>query len=62
MEEAEKHVIEECIEYLNDIDVDGENMQYILKKTMMEEQMLSQLIATFDKETIDYYLRFHNKK
>jgi hypothetical protein len=62
MEEAEKHIIEECIEHLNNIDVNGENMQYILKKTMMEEQMLSQLIATFDKNTIDYYLQLYNKK
>ena len=55
-------VADVCVEQLNRVQADGETVQYILKGIGMEEQMLSQLIGTFDKETIDYYLSLHNKK
>ena len=36
-------MVEEVIEMLNHIDVDGETMEYILDKTAMKGQMLRQL-------------------
>ena len=38
-----KQKIEMVIKTLQDIEVDGETMQYILKKVGMDEQMLHQL-------------------
>jgi hypothetical protein len=37
-------VVETIIDLLNHIDVDGETMEYILKKVGMEDQMLKQLM------------------
>lgn len=53
--------VETIIDMLNHMDVDGETMQYILKKTGMEYQMLKQLMLTsniihvkdFYREAID---------
>jgi len=53
--------VETIIDMLNHMDVDGETMQYILKKTDMEYQMLKQLMLTaniihvkdFYREAID---------
>jgi len=38
--------VETIIDMLKHMDVDGETMQYILKKTDMEYQMLKQLMLT----------------
>ena len=38
--------VEAIIEVLKHVDVDGETMQYILKETGMEDQMLKQLMLT----------------
>jgi len=46
-------LIDEIIDSLNFLDVDGETMQYILAKVNMEEQMLSQLIKTSEETTIE---------
>ena len=54
-------VVETIIDMLNNIDVDGETMQHILKETGMEYQMLKQLMLTsniihlkdFYREAID---------
>jgi hypothetical protein len=35
--------IEEIINYLNSIDIDGETMEYILTRVGLDDQMLSQL-------------------
>ena len=39
-------VVERVINMLNNIEVNGETMQYILNKVNMEDQMLRQLIMT----------------
>lgn len=41
-----KNVIEDIIQKLKDIEVDGETMQYILKEVGMEDQMLRQLVMS----------------
>ncbi len=54
-------VVETIIDMLKHMDVDGETMQYILKETGMEYQMLKQLMLTsniihvkdFYREAID---------
>ena len=46
--------IETVIELLQD--VDGETMQYILNKVLMEEQMLRQLMLTMPLGDIEYLL------
>lgn len=45
---------------LRDIDVDGETMQFILKKVGMEDQMLKQLIGTADSYNLNYYTSLRN--
>ena len=44
--------VETIISLLNEIEVDGETMQYIIEKVGMEEQMLKQLILTYPSQTI----------
>jgi|TARA_A100000172_G_scaffold79772_1_gene67607 hypothetical protein len=39
-------VVNEAIENLKRIDVDGETMQYIIEKLGMDDQMLRQLVLT----------------
>lgn len=41
-----EQVVERVINMLNNIEVDGNTMHYILKKVNMEDQMLRQLIMT----------------
>ena len=41
------------IQFLKEMDVDGETMQYILEQVGMEEQMLRQLVMSAD----NVYLR-----
>jgi len=49
--------VETIIDMLNHMDVDGETMQYILKETGMEYQMLGQLMKTCDIEDVEYFMR-----
>jgi hypothetical protein len=42
-EETKSKAVEMVIKTLQDIDIDGETMQYILEKVGMDEQMLHQL-------------------
>jgi hypothetical protein len=49
-------IVFDIIGELKKIDVDGETMQYILKKTGMEDQMLRQLIMTLPIEQTEYLL------
>ena len=44
--------VDAVIQYLNGIDVDGETMEYIIRKVGMEEQMLRQLIMISSNEYI----------
>jgi hypothetical protein len=49
-------IVFDIIEELKKMDVDGETMQYILKKTGMEDQMLRQLIMTLPLEQTEYLI------
>ena len=42
--------VNNIIQMLKEMDMDGETMQYILKQTGMEEQMLRQLVMCSDSE------------
>jgi hypothetical protein len=44
--------VETIISLLNEIEVDGETMQYIIEKVGMEDQMLKQLILTYPSQAI----------
>jgi len=46
----------DIIQELNEMEVDGETMQYILEKTGMEWQMLRQLIMTLPIEQVEYLI------
>ena len=49
--------IKEVISILRDeIDLDGETMQYILKEVGMEWQMLRQLMLTMPIEQVEYLM------
>jgi hypothetical protein len=56
MENLKVQRVHEIITMLRDIDVDGETMQYILKKVGMEDQMLKQLISTASGFSLVHYL------
>ena len=49
-------MVNDIINKLRIIDVDGETMQYILDKVGMSDQMLKQLISTADEQSLNYYL------
>jgi hypothetical protein len=51
-------MVENIIDMLKHMDIDGETMQYILEEVGMEEQMLKQLITTRfkDDSSIEHYL------
>jgi len=50
------NTVQVIIDMLNRIDVDGETMQYILKETGMEYQMLKQLMLTSNINHVkDFY-------
>ncbi len=42
--------VNNIIQMLKEIDVDGETMQYIIEQAGMEEQMLRQLVMCSDSE------------
>lgn len=46
--------VEDIIKELRFLDVDGETMQYILKKVGMEDQMLRQLMLSADRGAVEY--------
>ena len=50
------HLVQTVINQLNDIEVDGETMQYILQKVGMEWQMLRQLMLTMPIEQVEYLI------
>ena len=50
------HLIQRVIDILDEIEVDGETTQYILKETGMEWQMLRQLIMTLPIEQVEYLI------
>jgi hypothetical protein len=50
--ESHPGMVEEIIEMLKHIDVDGETMEYILDKTYMKGQMLRQLFLKAHKDVI----------
>jgi hypothetical protein len=60
--QMEQHAakVNQVINILRDIDVDGETLQYILEKVGMEDQMLKQLICTADDYQINYYNSLRN--
>jgi hypothetical protein len=51
-------MVENIIDMLKHMDIDGETMQYILEEVGMEEQILKQLITTRfkDDSSIQHYL------
>lgn len=49
--------IETVINILNEIEIDGEDMQHILEEIGMDEQMRKQLIATCSEEELEQDLR-----
>lgn len=51
-----RQTVDKVIDLLNEIEVDGETMQYILKNTGMEWQMLRQLMLTRPKSQIQYLI------
>jgi len=52
--EIKMGVVNEAIENLKRIDVDGETMQYIIENLGMDDQMLRQLVLTKPKiETLN---------
>jgi hypothetical protein len=50
------HLVQTAIDMLNEIEVDGETMQHILKETGMEWQMLRQLMLTLPIEQVEYLI------
>jgi hypothetical protein len=49
-------LVQTVIDILNEIEVDGETMQHILKETGMEWQMLRQLMLTLPIEQVEYLI------
>jgi hypothetical protein len=45
-------VVETVIDMLNHIEVDGETMEFILKETCMNDQMLRQLVLSCQEEQL----------
>ena len=52
----QQQILDQIILQLKQIDVDGESMEYILKETGMEVQMLRQLIMCGNIHTITHFL------
>jgi len=60
MENFHVQRVHQIIDMLRDIEVDGETMQYILKKVGMEDQMLKQLIGSADGFSLHHYLNLRH--
>ncbi len=54
--EYNKVVVGTVIDLLNNMECDGETMQFILKKVGMEWQMLRQLMLTMPIEQVEYLI------
>ncbi len=54
--EDNKVIVDTVIDLLNNMDCDGETMQFILKKVGMEWQMLRQLMLTMPIEQVEYLI------
>jgi len=54
--EDNKVVVDTVIDLLNNMDCNGETMQFILKKVGMEWQMLRQLMLTMPIEQVEYLI------
>jgi hypothetical protein len=54
--EDNKVVVDTVIDLLNNMECDGETMQFILKKVGMEWQMLRQLMLTMPIEQVEYLI------
>jgi hypothetical protein len=57
--EQNKAKVQNIIKMLNEINVDGETMEYILNQVGMEQQMLKQLIMS---SPIEWSIRLLNEK
>ena len=56
MDNNQMQTANHIIEYLKEMDVDGETMEFILRGVGMEDQMLKQLLMTANDYDINYYL------
>lgn len=62
MTQTKDQVVETIINMLNNIDVDGETMEYIIHKVNMQDQMLRQLIMTTGSDyDIECYMYERNE-
>jgi hypothetical protein len=52
----QKQILDQIILQLQQIDVDGESMEYIIRETGMSVQMLRQLIMSGNIHTINHFL------
>jgi hypothetical protein len=52
----QKQILDQIILQLQQIDVDGESMEYIICETGMSVQMLRQLIMSGNIHTINHFL------
>lgn len=52
----QKEILDQIIAQLKQIEVDGESMEYIIRETGMDVQMLRQLIMGGNIHTIRYFL------
>ena len=52
----QKEILDQIIAQLKQIEVDGESMEYIIRETGMDVQMLRQLIMGGNVHTIRYFL------
>ena len=61
MESAvDREIVLKVIDQLKYMEVDGETMEYIIKKVGLEDQMLKQLINTADNYQIEWYTNLRN--
>ena len=61
MESAvDREIVLKVIDQLKYMEVDGETMEYIIKKVGLEDQMLKQLINTADDYQIEWYTNLRN--
>jgi hypothetical protein len=56
MDNNQMQTANHIIEYLREMDVDGETMEFILRGVGMEDQMLRQLLMTANDYDINYFL------
>lgn len=57
MDTKQREAVIEIIHKLEQIDVDGETLQYIISRVGMEDQMLRQLVMTLPlQQTLDLIL------